>query len=259
MGSAKVSVKLEEILLVMDSSNLQTIEKQLSIKKNQVAECILKTEKQIAFDISESISETGRFVLVDDYEIRGGGIIIESLHDSRSDLRDKVFLRNNKWIKSNIPPLLRAERYNQRSTLLLITGERNSERKEVARSLEAKLFSEGRTVYYLGFGNVLYGVDSDLESGENNTEHIRRLAEIAHIMLNAGIILIVSARELKQDDLEVIKTTVDSELIETIWVGNNVTTDIHFDLLLDNPNPISKSLEMIKEMLQEKGIIFKVW
>ena len=259
IGTTRVSVRLEEILRVIDTSNLQTLHKKQKIERHQVAECILKTERQIAFDTSETISETSRFVLVDNYEIRGGGIIKESLEDNRSKMRDMIFLRNNKWIKSEIPQLKRAEKYNQRSTLLLITGEQKSARKEIAKKLESRLFEDGRIVYYLGFGNVLHGVDADLESGKDGEEHIRRMAEVAHILLDAGIILIVTARELTQDDLEIIKTAIDSDLIETIWVGKNVTTDISFDLQLDYPNSVDDSLIRIKELMQEKGIIFKVW
>ncbi len=259
IGTTRVPVRLEEILRVIDTSNLQTLRKKQMIERHQVAECILKTERQIAFDTSETISETSRFVLVDDYEIRGGGIIKESLEDNRSEMRDKIFLRNNKWIKSEIAPLKRAEKYNQKSTLLLITGEQQSGRKEIAKKLESKLFEDGRIVYYLGFGNVLHGVDSDLESEKDIKEHIRRMAEVAHILLDAGIILIITARELTQDDLEIIKTAVDSDLIETIWVGRNVTTDINYDLQLDFPKSVDDSLIRIKEFMQEKGIIFKVW
>jgi len=256
IGTTRVSVMLEEILRVIDTSNLKTLQKKQRIERHQVAECILKTKKHIAFDISETIPETSRFVLVDDYEIRGGGIIKESLEDNRSKMRDKIFLRNNKWIKSEISQLKRAEKYNQRSTLLLITGEQQSGRKKIAKKLESKLFEEGRIVYYLGFGNILHGIDADLESEIDIKEHVRRMAEVAHILLDTGIILIITAREFTQDDLEIIKTAVDPDLIETIWVGKNVTTNINYDLKLDFPNSIENSLTRIIELLQVKRIVF---
>ena len=259
LGTARIPVRLEKILRVIDTSNLNADEKKQKIERHDVAECILKLEKQIAFDTSETNQETSRFVIVDDYEIRGGGIIKESLEDSQTWLRDKVFLRNYKWIKSDILPLKRAEKYNQRATLFLITGESRSGRKEIAKKLESKLFADGRIVYYLGLGSILYGVDADITRKKNHKEHIRRLAEVAHILLDAGILLIITARELKQEDLEIIKSTVDAELIETVWVGKNITTDISFDLHLENPINMEESLIMIKELMQEKGIIYKVW
>ena len=94
----------------------------------------------------------------------------------------------------------RAARFAQRPTLLLITGAQGRRPEErLARALEARLFDEGRAVYFLGIGNVLYGVDADIARGrENRHEHVRRLAEVANLMLDAGMILIVTARSSRR-------------------------------------------------------------
>ena len=86
-------------------------------------------------------------------------------------------LRNYKWEPSNIQPEHRAEKYNQKASLILVTGEHEHDRKGVAKALEEKLFEDGKVVYFLGIGNVLYGVDADIErKQENRLEHMRRLA-----------------------------------------------------------------------------------
>ena len=165
---------------------------------------------------------TSRFVIVDDFEIRGGGIVREALPDRQAGVRDRVLLRNYKWEPSIIQPEHRAEKYNQKAALILVTGEHESDRKGVAKALEGKLFEDGKVVYFLGIGSVLYGVDADIErKPENRLEHMRRLAEVANLMLDAGMILVVAAAELTQDDLEVIKTAVPPDWIETIWAGRH--------------------------------------
>ena len=78
-------------------------------------------------------------------------------------LRERVILRNYKWEKSQIPRDIRAEHYNQKSTLVLVTGNKNVGKKAVARALEKRLFEDGRIVYFLGIGNILYGVDADIK------------------------------------------------------------------------------------------------
>ena len=124
------------------------------------------------------------------------------------------------------------------------------------KRLEAELFSEGRLVYFLGIGNVLYGVDADIKGRNDQTEeHLRRLAEVAHILLDAGVILIVTAIELTQEDLELIQTTIHSDKIETIWVGEKVTTDIPYDLKIQNSKDAGEAACRIRAMLQEKGIL----
>ena len=113
-------------------------------------------------------------------------------------------------------------------------------------------------VYFLGIANVLYGVDADLgRAGEDRTEHIRRLGEVANLMLDAGVILIVTAVELTQEDLELITTSVDPERIETVWVGERVTTDLTFDLQLRSGEDLAGAVEQLHRLLQDAGAIFR--
>ncbi len=258
LGSARVTARVEEILRVMDASTLNT-EQKPSIQRHDVAECVLRLDRAIACDLADEIASTSRFVIVDDYEIRGGGIVREAMTDRQTVVRDQVLLRNYKWEPSIIQPEHRAEKYNQKAALILVTGEHESDRKGVAKALEDKLFQDGKVVYFLGIGNVLYGIDADIgRKQENRLEHMRRLAEVANIMLDAGIILIVAAAELTQDDLEVIKTAVQPDWIETIWAGDNITTDLACDLQLPG-GAVPEAVDRLKAHLQDKGVIFRPW
>jgi bifunctional enzyme CysN/CysC len=260
LGSARVICRLEEIHRVVDASNLQASDTRDRIERHEVAECTLKLNRAAAFDAADQLAGTSRFVLVDDFEIRGGGIVREALTDRQSDIREKVMLRNFKWEPSIIPPDRRAEKYSQRASLLLITSARDADRKTLAKALEARLFEDGRVVYFLGMANVLYGVDADIErKAENRTEHLRRLGEVANILLDSGAILIVTAQELTQEDLEVLKTSVDPERIELVWVGERVTTDVACDLVLGEEEAESEGVDRIKRMLQDKGVLFRPW
>ncbi len=259
LGTARVTARLEEILRVMDASTLETAEQRTAVQRHDVAECVLKLDRAIACDLADAVAATSRFVLVEDFEIRGGGIVREALSDRQTAARDRVLLRNYKWEPSIIPPERRAEKYNQKATLILITGEHETDRKGLAKALEGRLFDDGRVVYFLGIGNVLYGVDADIErKQENREEHMRRLGEVANLMLDAGIMLVVTAAELTQDDLEVIKTAVQPDSIETIWAGDNITTDLVYDLQLSGSTP-AESADRLKAHLQDKGIIFRPW
>jgi bifunctional enzyme CysN/CysC len=259
LGTARVTARLEDVLRVLDASTLDTAEQRTAVQRHEVAECVLKLDRAIACDLAEDVVATSRFVIVDDYEIRGGGIVREALADRQASVRDRVMLRNYKWEPSIIQPEHRAEKYNQKAALILVTGEHESDRKGVAKALEGKLFEDGKVVYFLGIGSVLYGVDADIErKPENRLEHMRRLAEVANLMLDAGIILIVAAAELTQDDLEVIKTAVQPDWIETIWAGDTITTDLAVDLHLHG-GAVPEAVDRLKAHLQDKGIIFKPW
>jgi bifunctional enzyme CysN/CysC len=243
----------------MDASTLDPTDQRTVIKRHDVAECVLKLDRAIACDLAEDIAATSRFVIVDDFEIRGGGIVREALADRQTSVRNQVLLRNYKWEPSIIQPEHRAEKYNQKAALILVTGNNETERKSVAKALEGKLFEDGKVVYFMGIGNVLYGVDADIERKQaNRLEHMRRLGEVANLMLDAGIILIVAAAELTQDDLEVIKTAVQPEMIETVWAGDTITTDLSYDLHLPR-GVVAESVDRLKAHIQEKGIIFRPW
>ncbi|MDA3862222.1 MAG: GTP-binding protein [Melioribacteraceae bacterium] len=260
IGTAKVSVKLEEIQRVINASNLDASEEQRQISRHEVAECTLKLDKAIAFDLAENNDKTSRFVIVDEYEIAGGGIIQKVLEDKYSQIRDNVILRNYKWAKSIISPEKRAEKYSQKSTLIIVTGPTGAGKKEVAKILESQLFTDGRIVYFLGIGNVKYGIDADLENSESSREeHLRRLAEVAHIMLDAGALLIVTARDLTQDDLEIVKTIVNPDKITTVWTGDDFTSDLSFDIKVPGLLDVEESSQIIKNELYENGLIFKPW
>ncbi len=215
----------------------------------------------MAFDKTDVLPLTSRFVVVDDYDIKGGGIVLEALEDSQTRVRDQVFLRENRWEKSLVGAEHRAERYNQKATLLLVTGPARSPRKEIAKALERRLFEEGKLVYFLAFGSVRYGVDADItrsDAPRSEPELMRRLGEVAHILVDAGLILVVSAQALSTEDLEVFKTTVDPERILVAWAGEPGPEGLPVDLDL-GAAPEAEAVDRLKTLLQERGAIFRPW
>ena len=229
LGTARVTARVEEILRVMDASTLDadraarppssgTTWPSASLKLDR-AHRLRPGRRTSRPPAASSSSTTSRSA--------AAASCARRCPTGRPSVRDQVLLRNYKWEPSIIQPERRAEKYNQKAALILVTGEHEADRKGVAKALEGKLFEDGKVVYFLGIGNVLYGVDADIErKQENRLEHMRRLAEVANLMLDAGIILVVAAAELTQDDLEVIKTAVQPDWIETIWAGDTITTDL---------------------------------
>ncbi|HOK67610.1 MAG TPA: GTP-binding protein [Anaerohalosphaeraceae bacterium] len=261
VGTAKQPMRVEKILSVMDASDLRVKTEQDFVGYHDVADCILQTARAVAFDLSDRFPTLSRFVIVDEYEIRGGGLIRKVLPDAEEPLRQRVMQRNLKWAMSTLSREQRWERYSQKASLVLITGRKNVGKKTLARALERKLFAEGKLVYFMGIANVLYGVDADIKTPGPDTshrpEHLRRLGEVANLMLDAGLILIVTAIGLTQSDLEIIRTAVDSDLVEVVWLGPDMT-DIQADLQIENPDNPDEAAGQIKRLLQQKGIIFSV-
>lgn len=259
MGAQRIPAHLSEITRVINASSLKAQRKKGEIEQHDVAEIILDLDADIAFDPVEKIPYSSRFVIVDEYEISGGGIVRGLVTDEHSWLRDNVMLRNFKWQRSHISPSVRAERYNQRSTLIVLTGPTGSGKSAVAKALEERLFVEGKLVYLLGIGNVVHGVSSDLDEGpRSREEHIRRLAEVAHLFLDAGIILIITADDLRESDLDLIRVPVNPADIVTVWIGDEVNGALHPELTLPSEANAPDAVTSIRSILRRRGAIFSV-
>jgi bifunctional enzyme CysN/CysC len=260
IGTARTRFQVEQVVRVVNAASLDDDNAKTQVERYEMAECILALDHVIAFDCADMLPDTSRFVVVDGYEIRGGGIVVEGLPDAESRVREQVLQRNTRWIPSDVSEEARSERYNQRPSLVIITGQPGVGRKRLARALEAHLFQIGKFVYYLGMGNVIYGVDADIRGhsdSDDRREHIRRLAEVANILLDAGMVLIVTAVELTQNDLKLFQAVVEPGRIETIWIGENRTTDIICDLWLEDLATVEQSVARVKQMLQEHGIFYR--
>jgi len=258
LGTMRVNAKLEEITRLIDASTLD-VSHAKAVKRHDVAECILKLSQAAAFDLVENNPSTSRFVIVDGYEIAGGGIIKEALDDSREETREHVWERNYKWAKSRISPERRAERYNQRPALIVVTGGKDSGKKAIARSLENLLFEDGHIVNFVGIGNVLYGIASGLKKDPDRlkVKPARLIGELSHLMLSAGLILIMTAIDLTQEDREELQTIVGSDNVEIVQIGPS-NTDIEYDMQLVQETPETAAIK-IKSYMLEKRYLFKPW
>ncbi|NLB15566.1 MAG: GTP-binding protein [Clostridiales bacterium] len=260
IGAAKVPCQLKEIISTLDASTLDRGKKD-KIDRHDVAECIIECSKPIAFDLTSEMPKTSRFVLVDEYEISGGGIITAEVEKTGiSDVaRDLAMRRNEKWETSSIPSELRAKRFGQRPGIVIITGHRYIGKKAMAKELERELWDAGRQVYFLGIGNLLYGVAGEIKvEGEipDRYEHIRRLGEVANIMMDSGMLLLVTCAEFTANDMEVLEATVDTEHIHTVWLGDKVTTDVVPDLAISDASDRDATAVRIKSFMAERGLIF---
>lgn len=79
IGTKKVDLFLENIESVLDASHLEKSNGRKEIQRHEVAHCVFRTASPVSFDLIEEVKTTSRFVIVDGYDIAGGGIIVEAL------------------------------------------------------------------------------------------------------------------------------------------------------------------------------------
>ena len=109
----------------------------------------------------------------------------------------------------------------------------------------------------MSMGSIVYGVDADIktQTDNNREEHIRRVGEVINLMLDTGMIVILTAIELTAYDLGLIETIANPSGIVTVWTGGRITTDINCDFTFKGGN-IEKHAKEISGKLAEKGIVF---
>lgn len=255
LAASHATLMIKDIVKVIDASDLSTSDTKQQIDRHDVAECVFQTLKPIAFDLSSSVEATGRIVIVDDYEISGGGIITEHLNDA-SQLDDYVKSRQFSWERTSISPSERALKLNQTPQFVVITGPKDFDKIKLAKAVESELFNSGKHVYYLGISNLLAGLASDISGVlEDRDEHIRRLGETAHLFIEAGLILLSTISDLDDFEVKVLKELVNPSTVLIINVGENRFNAVHVDAQVESDAPFQEQVNQIIEVLLHRSMV----
>jgi bifunctional enzyme CysN/CysC len=152
---------------------------------NEVAVCNFALDREIAFDPYADNREMGSFILVDRFTNAtvGAGMIDFALRRAT----------NLTWHEMDIDKASRAKLKGQRPCVLWFTGLSGAGKSTAANRIEQKLQAEGRHTYLLDGDNVRHGLNKDLGfTDQDRVENIRRVAEVARLMADAGLIVLVS-------------------------------------------------------------------
>ena len=256
IATQQVPVVLSEIINVLDASELSSIQNKAQVDRHDVAECIFETLKPIAFDDIHFIPETGRFVIVDNYEIAGGGIILAPVYAQESILGQHVKNREFSWTRSDITPDKRAMKYQHKAVLIVLTGQADTGKQVLAKALEETLFKTGKFTYFLGVSNQIL----DSGSGTNDRvlsriQHIRQLGEMAHVLTDAGLILITSVSDIDDDELNMLKYLNSPNKTITVNVGPNRFSQAEVDLVLAEHEPTAAGAAKIVDCLTKSLVL----
>jgi bifunctional enzyme CysN/CysC len=204
LATAEADCDVLSIESVIDASTLGSARPDASerwVERHEVAELTLRTRKPIAFDAFGENAPTGRFVIVDGFDIAGGGIIPAGDHHRRSASADHVgdVLRAG----GKVTRRHRVRRNGHPGCVLWLTGPSGAGKRTLAAELERELFNMGRSAYVLDGDNVHGGLCSDLSFSVNDRkEQMRRVGEIAKLFDDAGVICIaalISPRREERD------------------------------------------------------------
>ena len=183
-GTAQALAQVSEL---KHKVNIDSLEHQAAktLALNEIGFCNLSFDRPLALDPYASCRETGSFVLVDRVSNAtvGAGMVAFSLRRASNIL----------WQPFEVHKGRRAAIKGQRPCLLWFTGLSGAGKSTVANALEKRLVEFGRHTYLLDGDNVRHGLNKDLGfTDADRVENIRRVAETAKLMVDAGLIVLVS-------------------------------------------------------------------
>ena len=191
LGAADANVRVQAIERVIDTGDLSTAAA-TEVKHSAVAEVILQADRMLALDEFANSPITGRFVLVDGYDIAGGGIVSM---EGYADQRQLITVRSSNItrVEHAVSADARARRNGHRGGVIWLTGLSGSGKSTLSIAAERRLFNLGYQVYVLDGDNMRHGLNSDLGfSPEERAENIRRVGEVASLMSRAGMIVVTA-------------------------------------------------------------------
>jgi bifunctional enzyme CysN/CysC len=190
LTTQEVDCELVSIDRVVDASTLEVAQQPASqLMKNDVAEITLQTRSPLVMDNHDRIPTLGRFVIVDNRQVGGGGILSGGVYTDRTQVKS----RNIFWSEGDVTSQHRALRNGHKGAIVWLTGLSGSGKSTLSRAVERELFNMGMQACILDGDNVRHGLNSNLGfSPEDRVENIRRVAEVARLMADAGLIVLTA-------------------------------------------------------------------
>lgn len=256
LATCRIAVRVAEVIHVLDAADLSMTQHKGQLDRHDVGEVILETAKPIAFDPASFIDVTGRFVIVDQYEIAGGGIILDGSENHGSLLIEHVHEREIAWDKGFISPADRRLRNRHGSKFIVFTGESYVRAAALAKDLEHYLHGLECQVYYLGLSNLQSGIARDIESANDGSVNaVERLGELARILTDAGQILITAISGIDDYDLELLRILNSPATILVVCIGDPVFTRFDIDLVFPIEVSADKMIRHVYEVLQKEDVV----
>jgi bifunctional enzyme CysN/CysC len=214
IGTQTVTVSVTDIKYQVNVNTLEHIAAK-KLELNEIAFCNLSLDRPIAFDPYVENRDTGSFILIDrlNNNTVGAGMLDFALRRAHN-----IHLQH-----TDIDKAARATLKGQKPCVLWFTGLSGSGKSTVANLVEKKLHAMGHHTYLLDGDNVRHGLNRDLGfTEEDRVENIRRVAEVAKLMVDAGLIVLTAfispyraerrmARQLLQEG-EFIEVFMDTPL-----------------------------------------------
>jgi bifunctional enzyme CysN/CysC len=202
---------------LVHSININSYEEVASKKLNlnDIAYCKVAIDKTHGISSYSNNQKLGSFVIIDPYNNKtiGAGMIDHALRRSS----------NISWHEMSIDKKTRSELNSQTPCVVWFTGLSGSGKSTIANILEQKLHAIGKRTYLLDGDNVRHGLNKDLGfTDTDRVENIRRVAEVSKLMVDAGLITLVSFISPFKSERQMARNLLSSDEFFEIFVNTSL-------------------------------------
>ena len=179
---------------------------------NDIAYCKVAIDRVHGISSYSNNQKLGSFVIIDPYNNKtiGVGMIDHALRRSS----------NISWHEMSINKKTRSELNSQKPCVVWFTGLSGSGKSSIANILEQKLHAIGKRTYLLDGDNVRHGLNKDLGfTDTDRVENIRRVAEVSKLMVDAGLITLVSFISPFKSERQMARDLLSSDEFFEIFVN----------------------------------------
>lgn len=183
--------------------------------KNEIATCEFALSEKVVFDTFSGYKDLGCFILIDrvNHMTSACGVVEHSLR------RDK----NISWHDFDITREFRANQLGQTPTTIWFTGLSGAGKSTIANALEKALNLQGKHTMILDGDNVRMGLNYDLGFTERDRiENIRRLAQVAKLMNDAGLITLVASISPFQEERKMAKEIIGADSFVEVYISTSL-------------------------------------
>jgi bifunctional enzyme CysN/CysC len=216
LASQWVSASITNIKHRIDINTLaHEASKHLSL--NDITVCNIATAKPVVFDTYENAQSLGSFILVDRFTHAtvAAGMIRHSLRRSQNVHQQALTIGRADRERLN----------GHKGKVIWFTGLSGSGKSTLANALEVQLHSQGLRTYLLDGDNVRQGLNKDLGFTEaDRVENIRRIAEVAKLMMDAGMVVMTAFISPFKREREMARSLIGADDFIEVYVNTSIET-----------------------------------